>query len=319
MSEVVPGVHRLVAPLGDRYVCLFLVVGSASAAIIDTGVADSPAAVLAPALAALEVDVSHIIVTHADVDHSGGLAAARALAPRALAVSHALDRPLVDSVERLIDERYRELRHVHEIDQDAEFCAWVRANDDGGAVAAVIEPPTHIDLGDRRLAVLHTPGHTQGHLTVVDEATRTAIVADAVMADAVPDASGHPAFAPAYRFVADYRASCETLRRLSIGRLLCSHFAVVEGPAEVAAFLDATESFAARLEDEIVGALASASRPMRATDMIAAVAPRVRTWEAGMDWTLAMSVVGHLEDLAARGLARVLPGRPATFAADPRQ
>ena len=29
VSEVVPGVHRLVAPLGDRYVCIFIVVGSA--------------------------------------------------------------------------------------------------------------------------------------------------------------------------------------------------------------------------------------------------------------------------------------------------
>jgi hypothetical protein len=35
MSEVIPGVHRLVAPLGDRYVCLFLVVGTDSAAVIE--------------------------------------------------------------------------------------------------------------------------------------------------------------------------------------------------------------------------------------------------------------------------------------------
>ena len=133
MSEVAPGVHRLVAPLGDRYVCLFVVVGSGSAVVVDTGVADSPETTLAPALAALEVDVSHIVVTHADVDHSGGLAGARALAPQALAVCHPLDRPLVDSVDRLIDDRYREFRHAHEIDQDPEFCDWVRANDDGGA------------------------------------------------------------------------------------------------------------------------------------------------------------------------------------------
>ena len=315
MSEVVPGVHRLVAPLGDRYVCLFLVVGAGSAALIDTGVADSPAAALAPALAALGVDVSHIVVTHADVDHSGGLTAARALAPRALAVSHTLDRPLVDSVDRMIDERYRELRHAHQIDPDSEFCDWVRANDDGGAVDADIATPAHIDLGDRRLTVLHTPGHTRGHLTVVDETTRTAIVADAVMAGAIPDASGKPAFAPTYRYVADYRASCATLRRLAPARLLCAHFAVVEGSAEVAAFLDETESFTVRLEHEITGALAAASRPLRAVDVIAAVAPRTRSWDASMDSTLAQPVVGHLEDLVARGHARVEAGRPSTFQA----
>ena len=315
MTEVVPGVHRLVAPLGDRYVCIFLVVGSASAAVIDTGVADSPDAVLADAVAALEVDVTHIVVTHADVDHSGGLAAARRLASAAAAVCHPLDRPLVDSVDRLIDERYRELRHDHGIDQEQEFCDWVRANDDGGVVAGVIVPPTSIDLGARRVTLLHTPGHTPGHLTVVDELTATAIVADAVMTGAVPDAAGNPAFAPTYRHPVDYRGSVATLRRLGPERLLCSHYPVVEGRAEVAGFLDESELFAERLEREILDCVETADGPLSVLDVIAAVAPRIRTWDASMDFTLAQPVVGHLEDLASRGLVRMLTDRPATFVA----
>jgi glyoxylase-like metal-dependent hydrolase (beta-lactamase superfamily II) len=313
VTEVVSGVHRLVAPLGDRYVCIFLVVGGTSAAVIDTGVAGTPDTALAEVLSALEVDVAYILVTHADVDHSGGLAATRRLAPQALAVCHPLDRPLVDSVDRLIDERYREFRHAHEIDPDPEFCDWVRANDDGGKVADVIVAPAHIELGDRRLAVLHTPGHTQGHVAVVDELTRTAIVADAVMASAVPDAAGEPAFAPTYRYPADYRESCAVLRRLDPERLLCSHYPVVEGRARVAEFVDESESFAARLEQAILEVLDTAARPLRAVDVIGAVAPRVRTWDASMDWTLAQPVVGHLDDLVLRRLARVLPGRPSTF------
>jgi glyoxylase-like metal-dependent hydrolase (beta-lactamase superfamily II) len=315
VTEVVSGVHRLVAPLGDRYVCIFLVVGSTSAAVIDTGVAGTPDTALVEVIAALEVDVAYIVVTHADVDHSGGLAATRRLAPQALAVCHPLDRPLVDSVDRLIDERYREFRHAHEIDPDPEFCDWVRANDDGGKVADVIVPPAHIELGDRRLAVLHTPGHTKGHLAVVDELTRTAIVADAVMASAVPDAAGEPAFAPTYRYPADYRESCAVLRRLDPERLLCSHYPVVEGRARVAEFVDESESFAARVEQAILDVLDTAARPLPAVDVIGAVAPRVRTWDASMDWTLAQPVVGHLDDLVLRRQARVLPGRPSTFVA----
>ncbi len=315
MTEVVPGVHRLVAPLGDRFVCIFLVVGSASAAVIDTGVAGSPDTALTEVLAALEVDVAHIVVTHADVDHSGGLAAARRLAPQALAVCHPHDRPRVDSVDRQIDDRYREFRDTHEIEPDRDFCDWVRANDDGGAVDDVIDPPAHIDLGDRRLAVLHTPGHTQGHLSVVDELTGTAIVADAVMAGAVPDAAGDPAFAPTYRYPAEYLQSCAVLRRLGPARLLCSHYPVVEGRAAVAGFLDESESFVARVEQEILDVLDTAARPLPAVDVIGAVAPRVRTWDASMDPTLAQPVVGHLDDLVSRRLARRLPGRPSTFVA----
>ena len=157
MSEVVPGVHRLVAPLGDRYVCLFLV-GA------DSRRHRHPASrTLRPQFSHrrsqfLEVDVSHIVATHADVDHRAVSPIQRACAPW-LAASHALDRPLGDSVDRMIDERYREYRHAHEIDPETEFCDWVRANDDGGAVDAVIAPPAHIDLGDRRLTVPTLPGH----------------------------------------------------------------------------------------------------------------------------------------------------------------
>jgi glyoxylase-like metal-dependent hydrolase (beta-lactamase superfamily II) len=317
VTEVIRGVQRLVAPLGDRYVCLFVVAGDTSAAVIDTGVADSPDTVLPEALAALDVGVTHIVVTHADVDHSGGLAAAQRLAPAASAVCHPLDRPLVDSVDALIEERYRELRHDHDIDQGSEFCDWVRANDDGGEVAGVIAPPARIDLGNRRLAVLHTPGHTRGHLTLLDESTGTAIVADAVMTGAVPDANGTPAFAPTYRYPAEYRQSAATLRRLDPERLLCSHYPVVEGRAAVGAFLDETESFADRLERAILDALDEADHPVPAAEVIAAVAPAVRTWDPSMDLTLAQPVVGHLEDLVRRGLVRALPGRPATFVPGP--
>ena len=141
MSEVAPGVHRLVAPLGDRYVCVFIVVGSASAAVIDTGVADSPATFLNRRLR-LSRSMSHTSSSLTPTSTTPAASPAHAaLAPQALAVCHPLDRPLVDSVDRLIDDRYREFRHDHEIDQSSEFCDWVRANDDGGRVADVIVPP----------------------------------------------------------------------------------------------------------------------------------------------------------------------------------
>ena len=109
------------------------------------------------------------------------------------------------------------------------------------------------------------------------------------------------------------------LRRLDPERLLCSHYAVVEGRAAVAAFLDESESFVTRLEQAILDALETATRPLPAGDIISAVAPTVRTWDASMDSTLAQPVVGHLEDLVLRRLARELPGRPVTFvAAGPR-
>src|SRR6185503_421087 len=103
----------------------------------------------------------------------------------------------------------------------------------------------------------------------------------------------------------DYLQSCAALRRLDPERLLCSHYPVVEGRVEVAEFVDESESFVARVEHEILDVLETAARPLPAVDVISAVAPRVRTWDASMDSTLAQPVVGHLDDLVSRRLARV--------------
>ena len=36
--EVAPGIHRIQTPFGDRFICLYLLVGSEAALLVDTGV-----------------------------------------------------------------------------------------------------------------------------------------------------------------------------------------------------------------------------------------------------------------------------------------
>ncbi len=48
--EIAPGIHRIETPLGDRFVCLYLLVGSEHALLLDTGVDSTPAEYLAPYL-----------------------------------------------------------------------------------------------------------------------------------------------------------------------------------------------------------------------------------------------------------------------------
>ena len=35
--EIAPRIHRIEAPLGDRFVCMYLFVGTESALLLDTG------------------------------------------------------------------------------------------------------------------------------------------------------------------------------------------------------------------------------------------------------------------------------------------
>lgn len=312
MSEVAAGVYRLEAPLGEQFVCIFVVVGETSALVVDTGVASSPEATVGVLARDLGVDISHVVVSHADVDHCGGISSMRAIAPGAAVMCSRLDRPLIDSVEALIDHRYREFRHEYDIDEDEEFLLWVRQNDDGGSVDAVVDPPLTVDLGGRTVELLGTPGHTRGHLTVLDPATGTAIVADAVLAGATPNAAGIPAYAPTYRYVSDYRETISKLRDLAPEIMLGSHFPAAVGATQVGAFLDASDAFVNDLEGAVEHAL-ERSGPLTVRDLIGLAAPSVRSWPSAMDITLAGPVVGHLEDLAVRGRLQRLPGIPATF------
>lgn len=150
VSEVAEGVHRLELPLGRRFVCVFALVGEAATLLVDCGLAGTPRALIAPALDRLGVpaeQVRHLVVTHADVDHCGGAAAARELWPAISIACHPLDRALVEDPEALLERRYRALRDDHAIDRDEAFAAWVRANGAATPVDRELSGGETIDLG----------------------------------------------------------------------------------------------------------------------------------------------------------------------------
>jgi hypothetical protein len=51
--EVAPGIHRIEADLGERYVCQYLLVGDERTLLVDTGLRDMPEEVIAPYAAEL--------------------------------------------------------------------------------------------------------------------------------------------------------------------------------------------------------------------------------------------------------------------------
>lgn len=328
---------RIVEPLDDgRFLCVFLLVGARGAVLVDTGLAATPERTIGPALATHGLgwdDLSAVVVTHADVDHSGGLGAVRRLAPQAATICGARDRALIESSELLLERRYREFRADHAIDQPPDFVAWVRANADDGtidlafdgdatltvdagtvSVAAAAARAVGERVGDDAwtVSLLAVPGHTAGHLALHDAASCTTIAADAVLGAAAPGADGAPAFAPTYRFLPGYRDTIARLRALGAERLLCSHLEPLESTA-VVAYLDASAAFTADLERALLAALAD-GREATLTQLIALTAPAVATWPPDANHTLAQPLLGHVEELCARGRIRRRPGLPARYA-----
>ena len=302
----VAALHLIDTPLGARVSTLALFTGPDGVLLFDTGVDGTVGEWVLPALAELgrrPEEVRHVVVSHCDVDHCGGVAQARSLLPRAEVVAHRDDADAVEDWGAWERDRGRGFRARFAFDEDPEVLAWCRSVTREGRVDRRLDGDDDVDLGGGVLQVLHVPGHSRGHLAVHDPATGTVLVSDAVLGAAVPLADGSPSFPPTYRYVADYRATVDRLAALAPEQLVTAHYGTFTG-AEVGRFLDATRAFTERLEELVLDDL-RAHGPTTLPEMLARLNPVAGEWPVeGTATALAFPVVGHLEDLEERGLAK---------------
>lgn len=170
-------------------------------------------------------DLAHVVVTHIHLDHAGG---AGPLATRFAAAdvwvhergaAHLVDPTrLVASTARTYgEERMRALFGTTvPLDPDR-----IRTVGDGDA----------IDLGERSLDVLHTPGHASHHVALVDGATGAVFTGEAVGSHLPWVDVYRPALPPPEVDVDAALASIDRIRARATS-LLTSHFGPIADAAE---------------------------------------------------------------------------------------
>jgi glyoxylase-like metal-dependent hydrolase (beta-lactamase superfamily II) len=314
VEEIAPGILRVRSELGSRWLQQWILRGETATALVDTGIAgESVPRSVEPALASAGIHASalrEVVITHADVDHYGGNAELRALLPEASFRAHALDRPLIESVERISRERYGWYRQ-HGMDYAPENWEFIRrAAGRDLPLDGTLGEGEVIELGGESLDVLHLPGHSDGHVAVHHRATRTAIIGDAVMGRGFPGTDGraqvHP---PAYGDADAYAASIARLRELAPARLCTGHFPVMEGE-EVAAFLDLSAAFVDDVEAAVRAELGDRPRELRS--LLGDCAGRLGGY-AEMELELARSLGAHLERLEAAGDVERIASEPPSW------
>ena len=171
----------------------FVVAGAGGVVLVDTGTPGSSEAIgrALVNVGAAWANVTDIVLTHNHFDHVGGLAEVSEQASRATIWAGAQDTPEIPTI-------------------------------DGRVVQAVTE-------GDRvgELRVMHTPGHTAGHISLFHEAASLLFIGDLV-----GSVDGVPTFGPA-AFTADPGLSRRSLRRmvdLAPERILFSHGGELSDP-----------------------------------------------------------------------------------------
>jgi glyoxylase-like metal-dependent hydrolase (beta-lactamase superfamily II) len=305
--EVVPGIWRLGERLGERWLYCYLVEGQRPL-LIDTGLATTPEATLFPALARLGLSPARlgtVLLTHPDVDHFGGNAAVRRAAPGAALVGHAADRAWLESRARVLAERYGWYA-AHDLDYPPETLAWIRDHlGPDTPLTRLVAGGAWLDLGDRRVQVLHLPGHSPGHLGVWDPESGSAIIGDAVMGEGLTDTAGQRVQPPPYFAVAPYLEAVARLEDLAPRHLLAAHFPAMDA-ATGARFLAASRAFVGEVQQAVVEALRTSGRPVSLKEATAAVDARVGPFSF-LGNELAGPVRAHLEDLTRTGQAVTAP------------
>jgi glyoxylase-like metal-dependent hydrolase (beta-lactamase superfamily II) len=142
------------------FVSAYVLVRGGEAAVVDTGVAGSAGEIEAGliALGAGWDAVGHVIVTHSHPDHQGGLSAVLAAATAATAYAGR------------------------------------------GDIAAITSPRALVAVGDGDrifdLEIIETPGHTPGHVSVLDTLASVLVAGDAINGADGGVAGPNPRFTP---------------------------------------------------------------------------------------------------------------------------
>jgi glyoxylase-like metal-dependent hydrolase (beta-lactamase superfamily II) len=231
--EVAPGVHRIPLPLptdGLRAVNVYAIQSADGLVLIDSGWAlDLARDQLEQALATLGHDFGDIrrfLVTHMHRDHFTMAIALRRTFGTKIALGIG-EQPSLDQVlsgsgsakatemvrwgARPLIDRWREVFGTEERqgrDHYEQPDEWLVGT-------------ARIELGDRTLIAVPTPGHTQGHVVFVDEGAGVLFSGDHVLPHITPSIGFEPA--PAKRPLGDYLDSLRLVRSYPDLRLLPAH------------------------------------------------------------------------------------------------
>jgi glyoxylase-like metal-dependent hydrolase (beta-lactamase superfamily II) len=303
IQEIQPRIYRIPSVLGPRRFAQWLVTGDDRLLLVDSGVDGTIAEHVVPALAELghtPAQITDVVISHADVDHYGGDAELRRLAPQARIRAHALDRAQIESWPLIARERYGWYR-AHGLDYDEATWQWLQASaGPDTAIDGTVADGEVLDLGGISVEILALPGHSAGHVGVWHAESGTAIVMDAVMERGLYTVDDTIVGPPPYGSVPSYRGTVARLQALGPARLGTSHYPDIEGVPAVQAFLRETAGFVDDLDACVRGELAAQPRPLehfwRQADANVGPFPEMAV-------ELARSVGAHLDLAVEEGIA----------------
>lgn len=287
--------------VGERAFNAIYLIGGSEPTLVEAGPgADLP--VVLAALEALGVDaegLAHIVVTHVHVDHAGGAGALIRHFPHATLWVHERGaRHMVDP-SRLLASTAR----TYGPERMEAFFG--RTEPVPGDRLRSMVDGSRIDLGDRALRVIHTPGHASHHVALHDTESGAVFTGEAIGSYLPWGPAFRPALPPPEVDVEQALASIDRIAALAPTQLLTSHFGPVpDGVDGCGMARDAIRSWSTLIRRQLE--IDPDAPQQRLTDALAALAEDTFAEQAGRplgDERSRYDVIGSIE-MNAIGLAR---------------
>lgn len=315
ITELFEGGYLLEGEVGGRPLQLPLLVGRDAALLLDTGCASDVENLILPSLEELGVDpaqLTWLINTHCDVDHQGGNAGMKKIAPAAILACGDSDRDRIDSPQGIYQLRYEAYRADHDVHYDEAATRWIFEElGDAQPVELTFRGGERLRLApDWDLEVLHLPGHSDGHLGLLDHKHQSLFGGDAIQGAVYLSLEGIPALCPTYLNIPPYLATIRRIEEMAAAglQIYCGcHWPVMRGD-EIGKFCVESREFVERAEHLIVREISESQEGQTLRELSARLGPQLGSWPTHVHAELCYAFAGHLDDLESRGAIRRLPG-----------
>jgi glyoxylase-like metal-dependent hydrolase (beta-lactamase superfamily II) len=273
---------------------------SGVSALIDCGVPSTYDRVLLRALPMLGVvsrEIAWVVLTHGHPDHMGGHRGLRGHAQFRVAAPLE-DVIWVESVARQWHDFWDCFPGVFSLEEQRDGIVAMCGGD--LAVDQVLRDGDAFELGERKLEVVQTRGHTQGHCALFERGTGLLFCGDDVQGYGLPASSGRSVFAPLYSDVDDYIVGLERLRTLPFNMLCPAHHLPVDR-SDGLALIDESIAFVDAV-DGVVNELIQTSSSAVSTAQVAVAVGEFCGTNPPVSIQTVYTALAHLNRAARAGL-----------------
>jgi glyoxylase-like metal-dependent hydrolase (beta-lactamase superfamily II) len=216
--------YRLDTPFDGLPLSLYLITG-AQTVLIDSGIVTTPEQFILPALDEAGLTPDLLICTHGHVDHFGGNSVLRERFPNLKIALHADDALWAEDHERHLYEMYMCMPRTWQYSDGGK--SFLELCGENSAVDLYLCDGQELDFDSFHFRVLHTQGHSPGHITLHDPARRVVICGDTALGWGAL-APGAPKINPYYYNPELYARGIQTVMGLDASLYCTGHFGALD-------------------------------------------------------------------------------------------